>query len=75
MREVKNCRKCNMIFSTDSGEMFCNKCQAEEEKIFKLIKNYLYDNPGTSIYDLSVKFNISVRRIQEYIRNDRFNVR
>jgi len=74
MREVKNCKKCNMIFTTNDGSLFCKKCQIEEDRTFKLIRDYLYDNPGTSVHDLSAKFNISVRRIEEYIRNGRFDI-
>lgn len=74
MKEVKNCKNCNMIFSTSDGSLFCKKCQTEEEKTFKMIRDYLYDNPGTSVRDLSTNFNISVRRIEEYIRNGRFDV-
>ena len=74
MKEVKSCRKCNIIFSSDSGEMICNKCKVGEGKTLKLIRDYLYDNSRTSIYDLSVKFNISVKPIEEHIRNDRLNI-
>lgn len=74
MREIKNCKKCNMVFSTNEGAMLCKKCQIDEEQIFKLVRDYLYDNPRTSVQDLSIKFNISVRRIEEYIRNGRFDV-
>ena len=74
MKEVKNCRKCNMIFSTYEGAVLCKKCEIKEEETFKVIRDYLYDNPRTSIHDLSVKFNISVKRIEQYVRNGRFNI-
>jgi hypothetical protein len=74
MREVKNCKKCNMVFSTNDGARLCKKCQTKEDEIFRSVRDYLYDNPRTNIYDLSVKFNISVQRIQEYIRNERIEV-
>ena len=74
MKEVKNCKKCNMIFSTNDGSLLCKKCQTQEENTFKMIRDYLYDNPGTNVRDLSIKFNISIRRIEEYIRNGRFDI-
>lgn len=74
MREVKNCKRCHMIFSTYDDAMLCKKCQDIEEETFKLIRDYLYDNPGTSIYDLSAKFNISTKRLGEYLRNDRLQI-
>lgn len=74
MAEVKNCKKCNRIFSADDNAIFCKKCEAEEEEIFKEIRDYLYENPGTSIHDLSVRFNVSINRIERYIRNGRFEV-
>jgi uncharacterized protein YjaG (DUF416 family) len=74
MREVKNCRMCNMIFSTQDGALLCKKCQMEEEKTFRVIRDYLYENPGASVQDLSIQFNVNVRRISEYVRNGRFDI-
>lgn len=73
MKEVKNCRKCNMIFSAEEGTVLCKKCEVEEEETFKIIRDYLYDNPGTRIQDLSAELNISVKRIEQYVRNGRLN--
>jgi hypothetical protein len=74
MNDIKNCRKCNRIFTADQGAFLCKHCQREEEETFKRLREYLYDNPGTSIYDLSVQFKMSVRRIEAYIRDGRLNV-
>ena len=74
MKEVKNCRKCNMVFSTYDGAELCKKCEIDEEETYKTIRDFLYDNPGISIHDLSVKLNISVRRIEQFIRNGRLNI-
>jgi len=68
MKEVKNCRKCNMVFSTYVGDDLCKQCEIDEEETYKTIRDFICDNPGISIYDLSVKLNISIRRVEQFVR-------
>lgn len=74
MRQVKNCRKCNAMFSTIDSEILCKKCRAEEDRVFRMVRDYLYSNPGTSVSELAVKFNLSVNRIERYIRDGGFDI-
>ena len=74
MKEVKNCRKCNIVFLSNEGSELCKKCESDEEETYKTIRDFLYANPGISIHDLSEKLNISVRRIEHFIRKGRLNI-
>ena len=74
MREVRNCRKCNAMFATNEKEILCKRCREEEDQIFKMVRDYVYENPGTSVSELAVMFNLSVKRIDRYIRDGGFNV-
>lgn len=74
MKEIKNCKNCNMVFSTYEGAVLCKKCEAEEEETYKRVREYLYDNPGISVSDLSLKLNISIKRINQYVQNGRFEL-
>lgn len=74
MRELKNCRKCNMVFVACDNDVLCKKCQVAEDEIFKNIREYIFNNPGTSIYDLSSRFNLSIKRIETYIMDGKLNI-
>jgi predicted transcriptional regulator len=63
-----------MVFSTYEGAVLCKKCEQEEKETFNRIRDYLYDHPGISIQELSINLNLSVRRIEQFIRSGRLNI-
>ncbi|MCX7922878.1 MAG: hypothetical protein N3B21_12845 [Clostridia bacterium] len=74
MRDLKNCKTCGKLFSPLASTTHCNSCSTADERVFKMIREYLYDNPGTNAYDLCVRFNVSIERIIKYIKDDRLKV-
>jgi transposase-like protein len=74
MEEVKSCAKCNKMFSSRNGATFCEVCARDEDEIYKNIREYLVDHPGTSIMDLSVRFKVSINRLMHYVHNGRFDL-
>jgi len=74
MGDIKNCRKCGKSFFTNGlDDVFCKCCSEEEKRVYKELREYLYNNPGTSAYDLSIKFNIRIDRITRYIQDGRLS--
>ena len=74
MREIKNCKKCGRMFASIDGADLCKECGFEEEELFRKVREYLYDNPGTSIYSLSSIFNVNIRRIRRLVSEGKFEV-
>jgi len=63
MEEVISCAKCNKMFSSRKGAAFCEVCAQDEDEIYRAIREYLFDHPGTSILELSVKFKAGINRL------------
>ena len=72
--DVKNCRKCGKIYAYD-GHKVCNACRREEEEDFQKVKGYIYDNPDSTVQEISSETGISVQRIMRYLREGRLQLR
>lgn len=74
MADIKNCKRCTKAFlSSNFEEIFCKSCGAEEQKLYKELREYVLNNPGVSAYDLSQTFNIRIDRITRFINRNRLN--
>ncbi|MBQ9764911.1 MAG: flagellar protein [Lachnospiraceae bacterium] len=71
---VINCRGCGRLFSkTDKGRL-CPECvKALEEKFFQ-VREYIRENKGASIIEVSRENEVSVEQIKEWIREDRIEL-
>jgi hypothetical protein len=74
MEEVISCAKCNKMFSSRKGAAFCEVCAQDEDEIYRAIREYLFDHPGTSILELSVKFKAGINRLTHYVHSGRFDL-
>jgi flagellar operon protein (TIGR03826 family) len=74
MPEVRNCKRCNKIFNYIGGAPICSDCKQEDEVNFKKVKEYLYDHPKSSIYDVSKELEISIQTIKSYLKEGRLEI-
>lgn len=74
MPDVRNCKKCNKIFNYIGGAQICPDCKQEDEEDFKKVKEYLYDHPKASMYEVSKELNISIQRIKGYLKEGRLEI-
>ncbi|MGI6776726.1 MAG: MerR family transcriptional regulator [Acetivibrionales bacterium] len=74
MPDVRNCRKCGKIFNYLGGVPICPVCKQEDEEDFKRVKQYLYDNPGASMSQISTELDISVEKIKRYLKEGRLEI-
>lgn len=73
MPEIRNCPRCGRIF-TSIGRPICNKCMEAEEKEFKQVKEYIYDNPGANISEVSQETGVSAEKIMRFLREERLEL-
>lgn len=71
---IINCIRCNNVFKQAAGEKVCHKCREEDEKNFKAVKEYLYENPGASITEVSQALEIPLKIIKHYLREERLEI-
>ncbi|MDK2934468.1 MAG: hypothetical protein PWP27_2278 [Clostridiales bacterium] len=70
--EVRNCAKCGKIFTNGlSQSILCPMCRKQDEKEFKRVKEYLYQNPCTNILEVSTALGISISKLRRYLREER----
>ena len=68
--EIKSCSKCERAFAYD-GEDLCPKCRYGDDEDFKIVKEYLYDNPGADIKMVSEDTEVEVKKILQYLKEGR----
>lgn len=68
---VKNCSTCGRIFNSVMDIKRCPECRKGDEVKFKMIREYLYDNPGASIEEVSEQLDIDRTKILHFLREGR----
>ncbi len=74
MPDVRNCRKCGKIYNYIGGAPICSQCKELEEDDFKRVKEYLYENPGASITQVSTELEISIELIRRFLKDGRLEI-
>ncbi|MCT4585976.1 MAG: flagellar protein [Peptostreptococcaceae bacterium] len=73
--ELINCKKCGRTFGSTDGEQFCKKCrEVELDELFKVVRDYLYANPGASVEEVHDKTGIEKRVIIKFLRDERIEI-
>jgi len=74
MAEIRNCPRCGKIF-TYLGRPICSKCLENEENEFKVVKEYVYDNPGATISEVAQETEVTVEKIMRFLREERLEIK
>lgn len=69
--DTVNCKSCGRLFIYQSGPPICKKCLSILDEKFEKVKEYLYDNPGASIQNISEENDVSVQQITKWVREER----
>lgn len=69
--EVRNCRQCGRMFNYLGGVPLCPRCKDALEDKFAQVKEYVRDNPGSTIQMVSEDNDVSVQQIRQWVREER----
>ena len=72
--DVRNCKKCGKVFAYN-GHNLCPQCKKNEEEEFKIVKEYIYENPGADIQLVSQETGVEVKKILRYLREGKLEIR
>ncbi|MBU5676653.1 MerR family transcriptional regulator [Alkaliphilus sp. MSJ-5] len=72
--DLRNCKKCGRVFAYIASEV-CSRCANSDEDDFKKVKEYLYDNPGATIVEVSEETGVDEKKILRYLRESRIEIR
>ena len=68
--DVRNCKRCGKVF-TYRGMNLCNECFEKEQVDFQKVKDYLEENPGATLMEVSLNTGIDLRTINRFLREGR----
>lgn len=72
--DLRNCSKCGRVFSY-KGSQVCSRCASSDEDDFKKVKEYLYDNPGATVTEVSEETGVTEKQVLRYLRESRIEIR
>lgn len=72
--DLRNCKKCGRAFAY-SGSEICSRCANDDVEDFKKVKDYLYDNPGATIVEVSEETGVEEKKILRYLRESKLEIR
>lgn len=70
---IANCPRCGKIFAKGLTEV-CRNCQKDIELEYEKCVEYLRENRGATIYEVSDATEVSVRQVTKFIREGRISL-
>jgi len=71
--DLRNCKKCGRAFAYNGIEI-CSRCASDDVEDFKKVKDYLYDNPGATITEVSEETGVDEKKILRYLRESKIEI-
>lgn len=69
--KLQNCAKCGKLYKPIIRGKYCPACEKKEDEVFQRVKDYLYDNPGAGIDEISEECDATHKQIMQYLREGR----
>ncbi|MDP4098604.1 flagellar protein [Paenibacillus sp. P96] len=70
---IDNCPRCGKLYAVNIREL-CFNCIKDIEKEYEICVQYLRDNKGADIQELSEATEVSIKQITKFIREGRISV-
>jgi len=71
--EMANCRKCKKLFPRITDPI-CDTCKKGEEEIFNSVKEFLRDNPKSTVGEVAEATGVTAKKIFGYLRDGRIEI-
>lgn len=65
---LMNCKKCGRLFQAKDELGLCSRCNANVDDEFTKVKDYIYDNPSSSLKDVAEGTDVPTESILKWIR-------
>jgi flagellar operon protein (TIGR03826 family) len=72
---IQNCQKCGRLFSSENNQKFCERCRENDEDMFKLVREYIYDNPNASIPEVAEETEVPEKKILKFLREGKLELK
>lgn len=71
---IRNCRLCGKIFTYVAGPAICQDCVKSQEAKFTEVNDYIRENPGVTIPQVSEHCDCDPNLIRKWLREDRIQL-
>jgi flagellar operon protein (TIGR03826 family) len=72
--DVRTCRRCKNLYQHITGPEICPRCRRKEEELFQIVKQYLRENPGASMQEVSEETEVPTYLIVSFLRAGRLQI-
>jgi hypothetical protein len=72
---LKMCEKCGRMFSGGYGSAICSRCMAGDEGTFIRVREFVYDNPGSNIGQVSEGTGVPEEVVLDFLRQGRLELK
>lgn len=70
MADLRNCPECGKLFAYQ-GKNLCRKCQEKEEDEYLIVRRYVRDHPGATVFEVADATGIEEEKILGFLREGR----
>jgi flagellar operon protein (TIGR03826 family) len=71
---VGNCSRCGKLYAKNNIHDVCGACVKEIDKMYEVVSQYLRENRGSTIGQLSDATEVPLRQIVRFIREGRISI-
>lgn len=75
MAEVMNCEKCGRMFQSVASVKKCGRCRTSDDDLYKVVREYIYDNPGATVPECSEATDVPEKKILKFLREGRLETK
>ncbi len=68
MADIMNCRRCGRMFQSVNNQKICARCRDTDEEDFKIVREYVYDNPNTNVNETAEETGVAKDKILKFLR-------
>lgn len=72
---LKNCAKCGRMFAGEDNQKFCSKCVENDDDLFRIVREYVYDNPDSTIQQTAEATDVPEEKILKFLRQGKLTLK
>jgi len=69
-----NCSRCGRFFDSNGFVTLCPLCYKKDQSDFERIRQYLYEHPRATIFQVSTDLDMPVSQLKRYLREGRLEI-
>jgi|GEM_PF-887481 len=69
--EFVNCKGCKKLFAKFGTDPYCEPCRPGEDELFRIVRDFLYKHPNSTVAAVVEATGICHTKIFEYVREGR----